>query len=159
MRALMTDFSSSAPSFKASKGSAQQECSWQQCQKQAQPAYSCRRCSKIPATPASATDYLRGQQRPRTMSTTAAGSRHTFVQCQSQQPNRWQKDEVSRQVMAPAVNTWTGHRCVGHCASDSAATSRAYFPSNPRSPSDPYATTLQQCLLAVATYSRSLGIS
>ena len=46
--------------------------------------------------------------------------------------------------MAPAVNTWTGQRGVGHCASDSAATSRAAFPSKPRSPSAPYATTLQR---------------
>ena len=51
--------------------------------------------------------------------------------------------------MAPAVNTWTGQRCVGHCASESAATSRAYFPSKPRSPSDPYAATLQRCMLAL----------
>ena len=80
---------------------------------------------------------------------TAADSRHTLVQCQSQQPNRWQKEEVSRQIMAPAVNTWTGQRGVGHCASESAATSRAYFPSRPRRPSAPYAATLQWCRLAL----------
>ena len=44
--------------------------------------------------------------------------------------------------MAPAVNTWMGQRGVGHCASDSAATSCAYLPSSPRRPSDPYARTL-----------------
>ncbi len=65
-----------------------------------------------------------------------------MVQCQSQQPKRWQKEEVRRQVMAPAVNTWMGQRGVGHCASDSAATSCAYLPSSPRKPSDPYARTL-----------------
>lgn len=44
--------------------------------------------------------------------------------------------------MAPAVNTCTGQRGVGQVAPESAATSCAYLPSSPRSPSAPYAATL-----------------
>ena len=62
--------------------------------------------------------------------------------CQEQQPNRWQKEDVNRQVMAPAVNTCIGHRRVGQSAPTSDAASFAYRCSMPLSPSLPYASTL-----------------